>query len=147
MKHKRINLNGREMTVYEDGTVEWVTTYKGGHQHKWKTKGSITGKGYLGIRIKNKIFYIHRIVAEAFIPNPNGKKEVDHINTDKTDNRVENLRWCTSKENHNNPLTLESHTRANRGRSTKQQEFRSENIPFEHSIQQKNDFSKRFKVS
>ena len=50
-------------------------------------------------------FKIHRAVAELFIPNPENKPEVDHINTDIFDNRAENLRWVTKKENQNNPLT------------------------------------------
>ena len=49
---------------------------------------------------------MHRLIAKTFIENPNNKPCIDHINTIKTDNRVENLRWVTNEENMNNPITL-----------------------------------------
>lgn len=54
---------------------------------------------------KGQTFKIHRLVANAFIPNPEKKPCVDHINTHTSDNRVNNLRWVTYKENSNNPIT------------------------------------------
>ena len=54
---------------------------------------SLNGKRYLK--------YIHRLVAEAFIPNPNNYKEVNHIDSDPSNNCVENLEWCDRKYNLN----------------------------------------------
>ena len=70
----------------------------------------------LSVNGKSKTHYVHRLVAETFIPNPDKKLCIDHINTDRTDNRVENLRWCTHKENINNPLTKEKWRDTHKGR-------------------------------
>ena len=48
---------------------------------------------------KAKTFTVHYIIASCYIPNPEGKPEIDHINDNKRDNSVENLRWCDRKEN------------------------------------------------
>lgn len=65
--------------------------------------------GYVHVTLcKNgtqKQWHVHRLVAMAFIPNPENKDFVDHINTIRNDNRVENLRWVTRQENYDNPIS------------------------------------------
>lgn len=65
------------------------------------------GNGYLYVSLGSKNHrYIHRLVAEAFIPNPDNLPQIDHIDTDKTNNNESNLRWVTKQQNMNNPITL-----------------------------------------
>jgi hypothetical protein len=60
---------------------------------------------------------VHRLVAEAFIPNPDGKPFIDHIDTNPANNVPENLRWVTTEENANNTITKARVTAANQKRA------------------------------
>lgn len=80
-------------TVHEDGRVESLGA--GRFLTPQKRNGYLSVCLYPGKISKN----IHRLVAEAFIPNPDNLPQVNHINGDKTDNRVENLEWCTASDN------------------------------------------------
>lgn len=70
-------------------------------------------KGYLLVGLcKNaneKKYQVHRLVAQTFIPNPDNKSCIDHINGDKSDNRVCNLKWVTHEENSDNPISKNKH--------------------------------------
>ena len=58
--------------------------------------------GYYRVSLCGKNYCIHKLVAEAFIPNTKNKPQVDHIDCDVSNNCVKNLRWVTQKENNNN---------------------------------------------
>ena len=64
------------------------------------------GKGYYTIPVGHNKFYIHRLVALAFVENPYGHPEIDHINGIRDDNRPENLRWVNRSMNMSNPTTM-----------------------------------------
>ena len=55
--------------------------------------------GYIAVNLNCKKHYKHRLIALQFIPNPENLLLIDHINHNRTDNRIENLRWCSTIEN------------------------------------------------
>ena len=65
---------------------------------------------------KLKSYVLHRIVAKAFVPNPDNLPEIDHINGIRDDNRVENLRWCTRQQNNSYPETRRNNSLAQKRR-------------------------------
>jgi len=83
-----------------DGTM-WVERKKHCKQVGYKHH---TGYIFVDIGTPKKQVAAHRLIAEEFIPNPENKEQVDHINRVRHDNRVENLRWVTRKENCDNRI-------------------------------------------
>lgn len=90
-----------------------VVYYKDGRvRHNRENIKTLTCKdGYLMVRLCNKqdsrgtLIKVHRLVAQAFIPNPQSKPFIDHINTIRDDNRVKNIRWVTPHENNMNEIS------------------------------------------
>lgn len=78
-------------TLSEDGTVI-------GPRRK-PIAPQIGKLGYVRVEIRGKKYLLHRLLAQAFIPNPGSKPQVNHINGDKADNRLANLEWVTRSEN------------------------------------------------
>ena len=85
--------------IFEDGKIINSKTGR-------EMKPSLNTNSYYQIELskdgKRKIFKLHRLIALAFIPNPDNKPVIDHINRNTQDNGIENLRWATKSENHRN---------------------------------------------
>lgn len=98
-------------TVKDDGTV--INRF--GKKVGFKTKN-----GYMHISINGKQVLMHRFIYEAFNGEIPEGYEIDHKNTVRDDNRLENLRIATPKENRNNPITKERYKTSNKGKVTPQ---------------------------
>lgn len=88
--------------LYEVSDDGQVRSRKTGHCRAIKPKAN-KYTGYLAVNLRKNgsciTRTVHRLVAEAFLPNPDGLQYVNHIDEDKTNNRVENLEWCTPSYN------------------------------------------------
>lgn len=102
-------------------SMERFVMNNGGLQRKHERilKSNITKSGYkMVILCKEGKTYpksVHRLVAEAFIPNPDNKPNVDHIDTNPSNNNVDNLRWVTQQENARNSLTRKHISNSKKG--------------------------------
>lgn len=97
--HDILNYEG----LYQISTFGRVKSFNGRWGEVKILKPKITRRGYLAAGLHKdgavKFFLVHRLVAQAFVPNPNDLPEVDHVYGMKFDNSVWNLRWATSAEN------------------------------------------------
>lgn len=67
------------------------------------------GKGYLRVSIGGKLMFVHRLVAQKYIPNPEGKEQVNHKDGNKLNNCVKNLEWMTNQENREHAVKNKLH--------------------------------------
>ena len=85
--------------VTRDGRV-LSTQDAAGDPSTWYEIAQYNGKGYRRVRLRGKTFKVHRLVAEAFLPNPDKLPYVIHLDGDKNNNDVSNLQWSDKQTNH-----------------------------------------------
>ena len=94
--------------LYQVSNLGRVMSYRNQYGHGPRIiHGEKTKSGYIQVKLNKERFKVHRLVALAFIPNPDDLPQINHKNEIKTDNRAENLEWCTGKYNVNYGTAIE----------------------------------------
>lgn len=103
MQSKRVL--GGIFEVFPDGRINRIKNGICSPAHITHTNG-YQAVSYMNRANKEKIAYVHRLVAQAFVPNPNQKPQVNHIDGNKDNNAADNLEWVTPKENTNHAYRI-----------------------------------------
>ena len=98
MKSVELKINGVNITVHSDNSIS-----KPNHRFKDKriqrTFGTKHHSGYMVIKIGGKVFKMHRVIAQAFLPDFHDFPQVDHIDGNRSNNNINNLRMVTNQQN------------------------------------------------
>lgn len=135
--YRHYDLSDYEVT--REGEV--INKHNGKH-----IKPQLNGKGYLRVGIGGKLMFVHRLVAEQYIPNLEGKPQINHKDGNKLNNNVDNLEWVTNQENRNHAVKdgLQTH-----GDSCTWAKLSKEKVEFirNHPEISNQEFAKLFNVS
>lgn len=137
MPRKKLTIDDYEITK-EGQVINKITNHI--------LKPQPNAKGYLRVSIGKQLMFVHRLVAEKYIPNPENKEQVNHIDGDKTNNRVENLEWVSNQENRNHAVKNKLHLQ---GEACKHAKLTEENVKYirTHSNIPNVIFAEKFNVS
>ena len=136
---KRRKYDLSDYLITKDGDV--INRHNG---HKVKPQKN--GKGYLRVGIGGKLKFVHRLVAELYVPNPDNKTQVNHKDGNKLNNRADNLEWVSNKENRKHAVEKGLHIH---GESCPWAKLTKAQVQFirEHTEFNSNEMSALFNVS
>ena len=103
-------------------------------------------KGYLRVAVNKKFYFVHRLVAQEYIENPDHKSQVNHIDGNKRNNHVDNLEWVNNQENRDHAVSHGLHLQ---GEKCSWSKLTEEDVLYirEHSDMNRSELAKMFGVA
>ena len=104
------------------------------------------GKGYLRVHIDGRMQFVHRLVAEKYVPNPENKPQINHIDGNKLNNSVDNLEWVTNQENRDHAV---EHGLQPKGEKCPYAKLTRENVDYirKHTEMSNKELAEKFNMS